>query len=40
MEESYLNYIKKFNNLDIDDKKEEIKNYLNYYILQIRKLII
>jgi DNA-directed RNA polymerase subunit F len=34
MEESYLNYIKKFNNLDIDDKKEEIKNNL-YDLLKL-----
>ena len=28
MEESYLKYIKSFNELDIEDKKEEIKNNL------------
>ena len=28
MEESYLKYIESFNELDIEDKKEEIKNNL------------
>ena len=34
MEESYLNYIKNFNELDIEDKKEEIKNNL-YDLLKL-----
>lgn len=34
MEESYLKYIKSFNELDIEDKKEEIKNNL-YDLLKL-----
>ena len=35
MEEKYLNYIKSFNQLDIENKKEEIKNNL----LELLKLL-
>ena len=34
MEESYIKYIKSFNDLDIEDKKEEIKNNL-YDLLKV-----
>lgn len=34
MEESYLKYINNFNELDIEDKKEEIKNNL-YDLLRL-----
>ena len=34
MEESYLKYIESFNELDIEDKKEEIKNNL-YDLLRL-----
>lgn len=34
MEESYLKYIESFNELDIEDKKEEIKNNL-YELLRL-----
>lgn len=34
MEESYLNYIKSFKQLDIEDKKEEIKTSL-YDVLKL-----
>lgn len=34
MKESYLNYIKSFNELDIEDKKEEIKKNL-YDLLRL-----